>query len=200
VAGKWNKLVFDFSRPNDWVNNGTGQPINNKRIKQILFDMHNADFNWPPPPNYTGKFMVRNIRVGSQADFTPTYTATVNAVANQVAFPNLTSQAIGLSGLSNGKGNAAGVTVSVASSNPAVVTGVEVGGVEASGNARLTYSTGGSTGKSTITLTVAADGLGEQVGILRHQRPLGLGRRRGHRGHQPQPEVPENVRLRYFLE
>ncbi|MBD0258908.1 MAG: T9SS type A sorting domain-containing protein, partial [Cytophagales bacterium] len=158
VAGKWNKLVFDFSRPNDWVNNDTGQPINNKRINRILFDMHNADFNWPPPPNYTGKFMVRNIRIGSQADFTPTYTATINAVANQVAFPNLTSQAIGLSGLSNGKGNAAGVTVSVASSNPAVVPGVEVGGVDADGNARLTYSTGGGLGKSTITLTAAADG------------------------------------------
>ena len=158
VAGKWNKLVFDFSRPNDWVNNDTGQPINNKRINRILFDMHNADFNWPPPPNYTGRFMVRNIRVGSQTDFTPTYTATVNAVANQVAFPNLTSQAIALSGLSDGKGNAAGVTVSAANSNPAVVTGVEVAGVDAAGNARLTYSTGGSTGKSTITLTVAAAG------------------------------------------
>jgi trehalose/maltose hydrolase-like predicted phosphorylase len=50
MAGKWNKLVFDFSRPNDWVNNDTGQPINNKRIKQTLFDMHNAEFNWPLPP------------------------------------------------------------------------------------------------------------------------------------------------------
>ncbi|HEX8529937.1 MAG TPA: hypothetical protein VF646_07930, partial [Cytophagales bacterium] len=146
VAGKWNKLVFDFSRPNDWVNNGTNQPINNKRIKQILFDMHNADFVFPPPPNYTGTFVVRNLRIGSKADFTPTYTVTVNPVANQVAFPNLTSQAIGLSGLSNGKGNTTGVTVGVTNSNPAVVTGVEVSGVDAAGNARLTYSTGGGLG------------------------------------------------------
>lgn len=158
IAGQWNKLVFNFSGPNDWINNETNAPINNKRISYILFDMHNAPFVFPPPPNYTGTFIVRNIRIGSAADFAPTPAVTIKALPNQVNFVNKTSQKITLSGISNGSGSTAGVTIHTNNSNPSAVSNLVVGPVDASGKATLSYNTLATPGKSTITLAVSANG------------------------------------------
>jgi O-glycosyl hydrolase len=158
VAGQWNKLVFNFSGPNDWTNNETNAPINNKRISYVLFDMHNAPFTFPPPPNYTGTFIIRNIRIGSAADFAPTPVVTIKPLPNQVNFVNKTSQKITLSGISNGNGNASGVSVHVNNSNPAIVSNIAVSNIDAAGNAILSYNTLAMPGKSTITLAVAANG------------------------------------------
>jgi O-glycosyl hydrolase len=164
IAGQWNKLVFNFSGPNDWINNSTNVGINNKRISYILFDMHNAPFVFPPPPNYTGTFIVRNIRIGSAADFAPTPMVTIKPLPNQVNFVNKTSQKITLSGISNGNGSTAGVSVQINNSNPAVVSNIVVSNVDASGNALLTYNTLAMPGKSTVTLAVSANGsLGKSI-------------------------------------
>lgn len=158
VAGQWNKVVFNFSGPNDWINNETNAPINNKRISYILFDMHNAPFVFPPPPNYTGTFIVRNIRIGSAADFAPTPTVTINAMPNQVNFVNKTSQKITISGISNGNGSTAGVTIQATNGNPSAVSNLAIGPVNSEGKVILTYNTLALPGKSNITLAVAANG------------------------------------------
>lgn len=158
IAGQWNKIVFNFSGPNDWINNSTNAPINNKRISYILFDMHNAPFVFPPPPNYTGTFIVRNIRIGSAADFAPTPTVTIKPQPNQVNFVNKTSQKIILNGISNGNGSSAGVNVQVNNSNPGIVSNISLSPVDATGKATLTYNTLAMPGKSTVTLDVSANG------------------------------------------
>jgi O-glycosyl hydrolase len=158
IAGQWNKLVFDFSGENDWVNNGTNAPINNKRINRILFDMHNAYFSWPPPPNYTGTFIIRNLRVGSAADFQKVATTTIHPVADQVLFTNQESQSITLSGISDGNGSHAGVSVSVENSNSSAVVNPIVSDVNDEGIATLSFATGLTPGESTVTITVSAEG------------------------------------------
>ena len=158
VAGQWNKLVFDFSGEKDWVNKEMDQDINNRRITAILFDMHNADYKFPPPPNYTGTFVIRNLRIGSAADFEPVTVNTINPVGDQAAFLNTTEQTISLSGISNGTGNSSEVTVTIDNSNPAVVFNPVVTSPDSSGNATFIYNTGDVQGRSTITLTVSSPG------------------------------------------
>lgn len=158
TAGQWNKLVFDFSGANDWINGEINGPINNKRINRILFDMHNAPFMWPPPPNYTGTFIIRNIRIGSEADYQAVPEVTIKPVADQVNFTNRTNQKVSLSGISNGQGTANGVTLTITNSNESVVIHPQLSEVTSEGLATLTYSTGAARGTSTITIVAEAVG------------------------------------------
>ena len=158
TAGQWNKLVFDFSGENDWINSETNAPINNKRIKSILFDMHNALFSWPPPPNYTGTFIIRNIRIGSEADYQPIPEVTIKPIADQVNFTSRTNQKVLITDISNGVGGSAGVTLSLTNSNASVVVNPTISSIDANGTAVLNYNTGAQKGESTITITAEANG------------------------------------------
>lgn len=150
-AGQWNKLWFDFSGENDWM--GGDSPINNKRITGIFFNMHNKDFIWPPPANYTGTFIIRNLRVGSATDFVPPSVNTTHPVGNQAAFIDATNQKLRVSCISNGTGNSEKVSITIENSNPDVVINPAVSEVGSMGYATLTYNTGAEQGRSNIFLT-----------------------------------------------
>jgi O-glycosyl hydrolase len=158
TAGQWNKLVFDFSGANDWINGEINAPINNKRINRILFDMHNAPFTWPPPPNYTGTFIIRNIRIGSEADYQAVPEVTIKPVGDQVNFTSVTNQKVALSGISNGHGSVNGVTLTITNSNESVVINPHLSEVSTEGIATLIYNTGPVRGSSTVTITAEASG------------------------------------------
>jgi len=157
-AGKWNKLVFNFGGDGDWNNGITNAPINTKRIRQVLFDMHNASFVFPPPPNYTGTFIIRNIRIGSAVDIQITPEVTISQTARQTVFTNSKSLIAKIAGLSDGSGDSSDLVLSYTSSNPSLLTNAKISPVNAKGEASFSYNTTGVAGKTTIMVNASASG------------------------------------------
>ena len=157
---QWNKIFFDFSGPNDWVNTNSlgGADINNKRIRRVLMDMHNHEAVWPTPANYTGAYLIRNIRIGDQADKPVVQTvATIDNHMDISLFEGTGAQQITLTGISDGDNGSVTPTLSVTSSNTGFIPDVTASAVQADSTATLSFTPSG-TGTSTITVIVSAAG------------------------------------------
>ncbi len=153
-AGQWTKLLFNFSGYGQmW--DGSGNPIHSSRITYALLNMHNAASSWPLPPNYSGTFYIRNVRVGSAADL-GIPACTMNGVPDQVMYSGDRPLKAWLSGLSSGGTNQ--VVLTASSSNPALVPNPTVSPVMSDGTATLTCTTLPGTGRATITVTAQAPG------------------------------------------
>ncbi len=156
-SGKWVHLAFDFSGENEMSREVDGEPvpINSAEITAILLNYHNAKSNWPFPPKYNGTFYMRNLRIGSEADFGNPPT-TIDPVANQIHFLNSGMQQVNLTGITDGYKNSTALPdITVSSSNPTFVDPV-MSAVQTDGTATLEYSTN-DTGSSDITLTISGD-------------------------------------------
>ena len=157
-SGKWNKIFFDFSGELDWINNGTGAPINNKRIRRVLMDMHNAESSWPPPPNYTGTYLIRNIRLGDEAEHPQVEpVSTIDPQMNVSFYDGAGAQQITLTGISDGNDGSVTPTLTVTSSNTGFISDAAASAVLADSTSTLSFTPNG-VGSTTITVTVSAAG------------------------------------------
>jgi glucuronoarabinoxylan endo-1,4-beta-xylanase len=157
-AGEWTDIRFDFSQENDLLNNNSGEPVNASNIIRVLFNMHNADFQWPPPVNYNGTFYIRNLRLGSDA-LTPEFTpmTTIDPVPDMTLFDNAGLQEITLTGISDGGDGTNTPVVTATSSNTSFVSDPSVSAVS-EGMATLSFTSSEVADTATITLTITASG------------------------------------------
>lgn len=155
-AGQWTEVKFDYSGDFDWRNGESGKDIDNSRIVRILFDMHNKDFAWPPPPNYTGAFLVRNLRIGSEVDQPPPppVKPTLDAFSLPVTLENSGPHRVNLSGISDGAGSIEGLSIEVKSSLEEYVKIVEVDGIAADGTSGFSFESI-KAGPSLVTVTIS---------------------------------------------
>ncbi len=156
-ANKWTKVFFDFSGEKDLINKENNAPIDASRIIYVLFNMHDADFSWPPPPDYNGTFYIRNIRLGSRAEIPArTPACSMDAVSRQTVFVNTGHHEITLTGITDGAGSPANVQITATSSDKNIIPDPAVGAPSSGGTALLSYEAGSLTGKAVITLTLSA--------------------------------------------
>lgn len=154
TKGQWNSIVLDY-RPDGYLLDNNGVPINTERITNLLFNMHDKDFPFPFT-TCNGTFYLKNIRVGDKTIFPSVETTpTIIPVLDQAHLLTLTpaEKTIGLSGISDGNFNTAGLTLSVTSSNPSIAD-PQVTEVNPDGTATLRYTPGTITGNTQIVLTV----------------------------------------------
>jgi len=155
---KWNKIFFDFSGDLDWINNGTAAPIDNKRIRRVLMDMHNAVSSWPTPANYTGSYLIRNVRLGDQAELPQVEpVATIDNHMNVSFYDGAGAQQLTLTGITDGNDGSVTPTLTVTSSNTNFISDASASAVQADSTATLTFTPNG-TGNTTITVVVSAAG------------------------------------------
>ncbi len=157
-SGQWNKIFFDYSGDLDWINNSSGAPINNKRIRRVLMDMHNAESSWPTPPNYNGSYLIRNIRLGDQAELPHVDpVATIDDQMSMSYYDGAGAQQLTLTGITDGNDGSATPTLVVTSSNTDFIGDAAASSVQSDGTATLSFTPSG-VGTSTITVTVSATG------------------------------------------
>lgn len=155
-VGSFTNIVFDYRQPGD-MNNSQGAPIDAERINAVLFNMHNAKPTWPFTYHY-GVVYYRNIRLGDSVTLAPAVpVATIDNIADQAMLVTESPRTITLSGISNGAGSTAGVTVTATSSAVAKVPVPVVGTLNPDGTVSLTI-TPGESGSSTVTITIEAPG------------------------------------------
>lgn len=154
-ANQWTTITFDFSGENEMSRNvgDAAEPINAKRIVRILYNYHDQESSWPRPPEYTGTFYIRNFRVGDKA-VVPDPNTTVDPVADQVFYSDPGSQAITVTGLTDGRGGIP--DISIESLNSGFVSAA-VSDISSEGTAEITYEPASGEGEAEVVLTVSAD-------------------------------------------
>jgi O-glycosyl hydrolase len=159
AAGTWTNLLFDYRDPGD-LNNSEGEPIDAARINAILLNMHDTKPTWPFT-NATATVYYRNIRFGDSCTFAPaTPACTIDPLPRQTVFEHSGENTIALTGISNGKGDITGVSISASSYNTNIIPKPSLSPVNPDGTATLIY-TADITGSSDITLRVSAPGSAE---------------------------------------
>jgi len=154
-AGEWNKVSFDFSGKLDWMNEDLGTDIDKSRIIRILFDMHNAEFVWPPPANYTGSFLIRNLRVGSEAEVpNPPITPVMDKFAIPLFFERSGEHHIELTGIHDGTGSTDGLSIQVSSSDESVISIISVDNIGPDGSSGFTLEAMDDS-RSLVTITLS---------------------------------------------
>ncbi len=159
-SGQWNKIFFDFSGENDWVNTSQlgGAPINPKRIRRVLMDMHNHEAVWPTPPNYNGSYLMRNIRLGDEAEKPAVQpVATIDDQMDVSLYEGAGAQQITLTGISDGNDGSLMPTLAVTSSDASFISDAAASAVQADSTATLSFTPNGA-GTTLITVTVSAAG------------------------------------------
>lgn len=154
-AGQWTSLTFDFGGLGE-MSSRQGQPIRSGKIAYVLFNMHNQTPSWPLPANYSGRFYLRNVRVGSAADLGPPR-CTLSGIPDQAAWAGGPPQSVVLQGISSG-GAGGPATVTAASDNTNRVPHPTVSAIAPDGTATLTYSPKPTVGRANVSVTVQADG------------------------------------------
>ncbi len=161
-VGTWTSVTMNFNQDGYMVD-GSNQPINAKRIQQILIN-YSDEFNWPfdDGGNFTVYF--KNIRVGSEALNVPPPYCTIKGVGDQIFYSNPGQQTILLANITDGDIGNDLPLVSASSDNPGFVPDPSVTAVDTNGNATLTYTPGTGINAANITLTVsAANSLDKQI-------------------------------------
>ncbi len=154
--GKWTRIVFRFDGFAQ-MQRKSGEEINARRITRILFNMHDTPFKWPPPPDYSGTYLIRHVRVGSRADL-GTPVATIDPIAHLSLFEGAGMQEIMLTGIGAGVGNSAAPSLEVNSDNTARVPQPTAGATDDHGKALLSFTPSPGTGSAEIAVTVTAEG------------------------------------------
>ncbi|MEN8228919.1 MAG: T9SS type A sorting domain-containing protein [Bacteroidota bacterium] len=155
-SGKWNDVSYKYSGELDWRNKEQGYDIDNSRIVKILFDMHNAEFTWPPPPDYTGSFLIRNLRIGSEVQ-QPAPSAVMPTIDKMTIDPvleNTEGNQVMLTGITDGTGSTEGVTVSVMSSAENIAEIISVKPVSDEGVSGFTFHAK-EPGTVQVTITIS---------------------------------------------
>ena len=154
---QWTTLSFDYSDPGDMLTN-EGEEILNNRISDVLFNLHWRYGAWPFT-DMSGTVLYRNIRIGDKAVIpAKTPVNTIDGVSAHAIYVNSGGHAVKLSGISNGLGTVAGVTLEAFSGRKSILADPVLGDIQPDGTATLTFTAGEKSGTSPITVTVKADG------------------------------------------
>ena len=157
LPDQWTTLSFDYSDPGDMLTS-EGEEILDNRISDVLFNLHWRYGEWPFT-DMSGTVLYRNIRIGDKAVI-PAKTAvnTIDGVSAQAIYVNSGEHSVILTGISNGLGTVAGVTLEAFSGRKSILADPVLGDVQPDGTATLTFTAGEKSGTSPITVTVKADG------------------------------------------
>ncbi len=159
---KWTTLSFDYSDPGDMLTL-EGEEILDNRISDVLFNLHWRQGAWPFT-DMSGTILYRNIRIGDKAVIpAKTLVNTIDGVSAQAIYVNSGEHIVILTGISNGLGSVAGVTLEAFSGRKSILPDPVLGDVQPDGTATLTFTAGDKSGTSPITITVKADGSDDKV-------------------------------------
>jgi O-glycosyl hydrolase len=159
---QWTTLSFDYSDPGDMLTS-EGEEILNNRISDVLFNLHWRFGAWPFT-DMSGTILYRNIRIGDKAVIpAKTPVNTIDGVSAQAIYVNSGEHTVTLSGISNGLGIVAGVTLEAFSGRKSILPDPVLGDVQPDGTATVTFTAGEKSGTSPITVTVKADGSDDKV-------------------------------------
>jgi len=159
---QWTTLSFDYSDPGDMLTS-EGEEILNNRISDVLFNLHWRQGAWPFT-DMSGTILYRNIRIGDKAVIPPkTPVNTIDGVSAQAIYVNSGEHTVTLSGISNGLGSVAGITLEAFSGRKSILPDPVLGDVQPDGTATLTFTAGDKSGTSPITVTVKADGSDNKI-------------------------------------
>ncbi|MEE9460614.1 MAG: T9SS type A sorting domain-containing protein, partial [Bacteroidales bacterium] len=159
---QWTTLSFDYSDPGDMLTL-EGEEILNNRISDVLFNLHWRQGEWPFT-DMSGTILYRNIRIGDKAIIpAKTPVNTIDGVSAQAIYVNSGEHTVALSGISNGQGSVAGVTLEAFSGRKSILPDPVLGDVQPDGTATLTFTAGDKSGTSPITVTVKAENSQDKI-------------------------------------
>jgi glucuronoarabinoxylan endo-1,4-beta-xylanase len=159
---QWTTLSFDYSDPGDMLTS-EGEEILNNRISDVLFNLHWRKGAWPFT-DMSGTVLYRNIRIGDKAVIpAKTPINTMDGVSAQAIYVNSGAHTVTLTGISNGLGTVAGVTLEAFSGRKSILADPVLGEVQPDGTATLTFTAGDKSGTSPVTVTVKADGSDDKI-------------------------------------
>ena len=156
-ANEWTTLLMDFRGASKMVTN-TGVPINAHSIDSLLFN-YNPSFPYPFI-SWTGTMYIRNIRIGNAVTNVPPIVpvVTIDNPGNKSYHKNSGNQKITITGITCGANCSSTPTVSIKSNtNASLLSNVALSSMR-SDSIDLNFTVGASTGNTTITLEVTAEG------------------------------------------